>query len=144
MTTEHRKAPRRTVESIERIGNWGSVKYHHKLECGHVEIRARASRAPKLGCAWCLRTASKALEIGAVTKRFEGPLDYDERMRENEIQVARLRGSLASALGVPAEAVDLVVTEKGADLIVESAVVYLSPRDIGRIANNAFRTVSDV
>ena len=135
MTTEHRKAPRRTVESIERIGNWGSVKYHHNLECGHVEIRTRASRAPKLGCAWCLRTAIKVVDVGAATRQFDEPLDYDERMRENEIQVARLQGSLASALGVPTEAVDLVVTEKGADLTVESAVVYLSPRDIDRIAN---------
>jgi len=50
-----------------------------------------------------------------------------------EIEVARLRGSLASVLGVPAEAIDLVVTEKGADLTVESAVVFLSPGDIDRL-----------
>ena len=60
-------------------------------------------------------------------------LDYDQRLGHNEVQVARLRGSLASALGVPAEAVDLVVTERGADLIVESAIVFLSPGDIDRL-----------
>jgi hypothetical protein len=61
-------------------------------------------------------------------------LDYDERLGQNEVQVARLRGSLASALGVPIEAVDLVVTERGADLTVESAVVFFSPGDIDRLA----------
>lgn len=134
MTTEHRKAPRRKIESIDRLGNHGSVKYHHLLECGHTEIRARASRAPKLGCAWCLRTESKATEMAALTISYPEPLDYDERLSQNEIQVARLQGSLAKALGVPTEAVDLVVTERGGDLTVESAVVYLSPRDIERMA----------
>ena len=133
MTTEHRKAPRRKVEGIERTGNWGSVKYHHLLECGHTEIRTRASRAPKLGCAWCLRTEVKATEMAALAITYPKPLDYDERLGHNEIQVARLQGSLAKALGVPTEAVDLIVTEKGGDLIVESAVIYLSPRDIDRM-----------
>ena len=133
VTTEHRKAPRRKVEGIDRIGNWGSVKYHHLLECGHTEIRARASRAPKLGCAWCLRTEAKVAEMEALAIPYREPLDYDERLGQNEIQVARLQGSLAKALGVPTEAVDLVVTEKGGDLTVESAVVYLSPRDIDRM-----------
>ncbi len=134
MTTEHRKAPRRTIESIDRKGIHGSVKYHHLLECGHTEIRTRASRAPKLGCAWCFRTAEKERDVGAVTLSPMRTLDYDERLGQNEVQVARLRGSLASALGVPIEAVDLVVTERGADLTVESAVVFLSPGDIDRLA----------
>ena len=133
MTTEHRKAPRRRIEEIERVGNWGAVKYHHLLECGHTEIRARASRAPMLGCAWCLGMEAKASEMEALAIQYREPLDYDERLSHNEIQVARLQGSLAKALGVPTEAVDLVVTEKGGDLTVESAVVYLSPRDIDRM-----------
>ncbi len=134
MTTEHRKAPRRTIESIERKGIHGSVKYHHLLECGHTEIRTRASRAPKLGCAWCFRTAEKERDVGAVTLSPVMTLDYDQRLGHNEVQVARLRGSLASALGVPIEAVDLIVTERGADLTVESAVVFFSPGDIDRLA----------
>ena len=133
MTTEHRKAPRRAIQSIERMGRHGSVKYHHLLECGHTEIRTRASRAPKLGCAWCHRTTVKEREVGAVTLSSTMTLDYDERLGQNEVSVARLRGSLASALGVPIEAVDLVVTENGADLTVESAVVFLSPGDIDRL-----------
>ncbi len=74
-----------------------------------------------------------AVEMAALTITYPEPLDYDERLSQNEIQVARLQGSLAKALGVPTEAVDLVVTEKGGDLTVESAVVYLSPRDIDRM-----------
>ena len=72
--------------------------------------------------------------MAALTISYPEPLDYDERLSQNEIQVARLQGSLAKALGVPTEAVDLVVTERGGDLTVESAVVYLSPRDIERMA----------
>jgi len=133
MTSEHRKAPRRRIESIDRMGIHGSVKYHHLLECGHTEIRTRASRAPKLGCAWCFRTVEKERDVGAVTLSSTMTLDYDEILSQNEVHVARLRGSLASALGVPAEAVDLVVTERGAELTVESAVVFLSPGDIERL-----------
>lgn len=133
MTTEHRKAPRRKIQSIERMGRHGSVKYHHSLECGHTEIRTRASRAPKLGCAWCLRAVEKEREVGASTSRVPMPLDYDEVLGQNEVEVARLRGSLASALGVPNEAVDLVVSEKGAELSVESAVIFLSPQDVERL-----------
>ena len=134
MTTEHRKAPRRRIEEITRIGVHGSVKYHHELECGHTEIRPRASRAPKLGCAWCFRIEQAEPEFGAVVlKVSDDTVDYDERLSHNEVQVARLHGSLAKTLGVPTEAVDLVVTERGADLTVESAVVFLSPRDIARL-----------
>ena len=115
------------------MGIHGSVKYHHLLECGHTEIRTRASRAPKLGCAWCFRTVEKERDVGAVTLSSTMTLDYDEILSQNEVHVARLRGSLASALGVPAEAVDLVVTERGAELTVESAVVFLSPGDIERL-----------
>lgn len=71
--------------------------------------------------------------MAALAITYPKPLDYDERLGHNEIQVARLQGSLAKALGVPTEAVDLVVTEKAGDLIVESAVIYLSPRDIDRM-----------
>lgn len=134
MTTEHRKAPRRKIDLITRMGVHGSVKYHHFLECGHTEIRPRASRAPKLGCAWCFRVEQAEPKFGAVVLlSSSNALDYDERLSKNEVEVARLHGSLAKALGVPTEAVDLVVTENGADLSVESAVVFLSPRDIDRL-----------
>ena len=89
-----------------------------------------------MGCAWCFRTAEKERDVGAVTLSPMRTLDYDERLGQNEVQVARLRGSLASALGVPIEAVDLVVTERGADLTVEAAVVFLSPGDIERLARD--------
>ena len=116
------------------MGVHGSVKYHHLLECGHTELRPRASRAPKLGCAWCFRIEKAEPEFGAaVLKVSDETVDYDERLSHNEVQVARLHGSLAKALGVPTEAVDLVVVEKGADLMVESAVVFLSPGDIARL-----------
>lgn len=50
MTTEHRKAPRRSVVEISREGAWGRVKYKHLLSCGHTETRPRAATSPTL--AW--------------------------------------------------------------------------------------------
>ena len=87
-----------------------------------------------MGCAWCFRVEQAEPEFGAAVLRVsDDTVDYDERLSLNEVQVAGLHGSLAKALGVPTEAVDLVVVERGADLIVESAVVFLSPRDIARL-----------
>jgi len=136
MTTEHRKAPRRRVERIERVGAWGQVKYHHHLKCGHVEVRPRASKAPVIACAWCLKVAAKEIELVAATsaKPRVSAIDYDEELRKNEIEVAQLRAALAKALGVPNEAVDVVVAEEESkQLVVQSAVIFLTAADALRI-----------
>ena len=136
MTTEHRKAPRRRVERIDRVGAWGQVKYHHHLKCGHVEVRPRASKAPVIACAWCLKVAAKEIELVAATsaKPRVSAIDYDEELRKNEIEVAQLRAALAKALGVPNEAVDVVVAEEESkQLVVQSAVIFLTAADALRI-----------
>jgi len=140
MTTEHRKAPRRLVTEIERVGAWGQVKYHHTLSCGHVEVRPRASRAPMIACAWCLRVTAKEKELEAAVSAGPRvmPIDYDEELRKTEIEVAQLRASLAKVFGVPAEAVDIVVAEQeAAQLMVQSAVIFLTAADVLRITSGS-------
>ena len=47
-------APRRTILEIIKSGSWGRVEYRHRLECGHTEVRKRASSAPVISCTWCV------------------------------------------------------------------------------------------
>jgi hypothetical protein len=136
MTTEHRKSPRRSVERIERIGNWGTVKYHHHLECGHIEIRPRASTAPKIACVWCLKATERDAEWknpGAIDKNSVISLDYDLDMGQDEIRIEGTRAALSRELSIPPDAIDIVAVDAGGTLEIQSALVFLSSDDVKRI-----------
>jgi hypothetical protein len=80
--------------------------------------------------------AAKEIELVAATsgKSSVSAIDYDIELRKNEIEVAQLRASLAKALGVPNEAVDVVVAEEESkQLVVQSAVIFLTAADALRI-----------
>lgn len=49
-----RKAPPRKVIEIWRTGTYGNAQWHHRLECGHVQVRKRKAPAPEAKCAACL------------------------------------------------------------------------------------------
>jgi len=133
VTTEHRKAPRKTVESIDRVGGWGNVKYLHHLECGHIESRPRASTAPKLGCVACLRVKNRQEPEGLQQVNVE-VVDFGAQIAQDEITTNQLASRLAKTLGVPTEAIGLhqEIQESGRSS-VQYAVVYLSKDDIYRI-----------
>lgn len=133
MTTEHRKAPRKTVESIDRVGGWGNVKYLHHLECGHIESRPRASTAPKLACVSCLRVKNRQEPAGLQEVNVE-VIDFGAQIAQDEITTNQLASRLAKTLGVPTEAIGLhqEIQESGRSS-VQYAVVYLSKDDIYRI-----------
>ena len=138
MTTEHRKAPRRSIEEIKRVGGWGKVKYHHHLACGHIEIRNRASSAPKLGCAWCFRASERDAELRnpAVSNQTPPPtVDSDPVMGQDEIDIGQTRAALATALSVPADAIDIVAIDAGGSLEIQNALVFLSAHDVMRLTN---------
>jgi hypothetical protein len=142
MTTEHRKAPKRAVVEILRVGEWGKVKYHHTLSCGHTEVRQRATTAPKLACVWCLRAEKKDEELRvlapAAPEILPEVIDIDATLSENEVQVARHRASLAKLMGVPMEAVDISVQWRGGSLVIQGAVVFLSANDVARLSRGGF------
>lgn len=133
MTTERRKAPRREVKEIRRVGSWGNVEYHHVLVCGHIEKKPRASSAPKIACAWCLRTEAKELEMVALTQTVRPQID-DENLASEETEVKMAQASIASQFGVRADAVDVVTKDVDGVLQIRYATVFLTEKDVRRIA----------
>lgn len=135
MTTEHRKAPRRDVTEIRRVGGWGQVKYHHILSCGHMETRPRASSSPKLGCVQCLRTDARVSEMKAIPAPVRLPTVSDDEMATLETEVFMMRATIATRFGIPIDSVDLVTTDDAGILRVRYATVFLTEKDVTRITN---------
>ena len=137
MTTEHRKAPRRSVVAINRLGNWGAVRYEHKLECGHIEIRPRASTAPKLACVGCLKAKAFSSEIEALVKKNESNqiIEIDENYASNESLINSIRASIASYFKVDSNDVDVICTDINGELKIQCATVFLSSPDVYRISH---------
>lgn len=135
MTTEHRKAPRRTITEIRRSGAWGEVKYEHLLSCGHSEFRLRASTAPKIACAWCLRSRSKELEIKALTNPSVVNDNHDELFLKAETEIGRIKGQIAYEFKIPLEQVDVVATDENGITKINFVKVFLSPADVRRITS---------
>lgn len=134
MTTERRRAPRKKIVSIEKIGRWGELTYNHKLECGHIDARKRAASSGEIACLWCLRAEEQAIEL----KKFTAPpvqsVFYDDNLAEEETRIEKTRAAIAARIGIPMEAVDVATEDINGVLVIRSAVVYLSARDINRIS----------
>jgi len=138
MTTEHRKAPRRKIEDISRVGGWGNVKYHHHLECGHVEVRPRASSAPKLACVMCLKVTALDAElkkIPAPEEIFPESIDFDETAGKDEVRINKIAATIASRFGVPVEAVSIQTQFSGGRLQVRAGHIFLGPNDVERLGD---------
>ena len=134
MTTEHRKAPRRKVLEISRVGAWGNVQYQHKLECGHTESRPRATRSPKLACAWCLRADAKDAELKSLAQTADDLFaDVDEN--QEEIIARETQALIAAKFGIPNDAVSLSIEFRAGRLVVTNAVVFLEAGDVRRLTN---------
>jgi hypothetical protein len=135
MTTERRKAPRRSVTKIERAGSWGNVIYRHFLSCGHVEERKRAASTPELACTWCPKAEQKEQEIKALSR--PGILvAYEPNLADQELKIESSRAAIAQRLGVPLDAVDIASEDIAGELIIRSATIYLSARDVARIVDS--------
>lgn len=133
MTTEHRKSPRRKVIEIRRSGAWGEVKYQHLLECGHSEFRLRAATAPKIACAWCLRSKNKETEIKALATPAPLNDSLDEMFLEGETEIGRVRAVISHQYKVPLEQVDVVATDVNGLTKINYVKVFLSPADVRKI-----------
>jgi len=107
-----KSAPQKHVVSIDRVGEWGKRVYHHKLECGHVEVRNRASTAPKIACTWCVIGEQKGKELKSLTlispPITEEVWDFYDDTANQEIDVAKLRAGISLAIGCPQESVEIV------------------------------------
>lgn len=58
----------------------------------------------------------------------------DDELANTEAYIASVKATIASRLGVDAEAVDVVVKDVQGELEIRSATVFLSARDVRKIA----------
>ena len=134
MTTEHRRAPRRTIVNVSREGAWGKVKYKHLLDCGHTEVRDRASTSPTLACAWCLRINERSKEIDALSRTSRKPyIDESSSLANNEISISKARAALSSKFGVPLDSVDIASSDVNGNFEINYALIFLSSGDVARL-----------
>ena len=137
MSSEHRRAPKREVVDITRTGAWGQVRYIHKLSCGHAESRPRAATTSSLACAWCLRAEHKNLEMKALSSPSSfAPIKEEQSLSAFETGVDKMRAAIASRFSVPQDAIDITVVDENGELIIKSAVVFLSSLDVARLSKS--------
>lgn len=141
-----KSAPQQIVLSIERIGGWGRVEYHHTLECGHVEIRKRASTAPSIACTWCVVASDKGRELQAL-RIIQPPVieevwDFYDNSITDEVTVAKMRGDIASVIGCSQGDVEVVSTvgEDGI-LRVMYATIFLDSLSIKKILGKSVSVI---
>ena len=131
MSTVNRKqAPQQTVLSISRYGEWGKVEYAHKLECGHTEIRKRASRAPKIACEQCVKAdTAKQMLSKFVPIRIEESFDWDDdiasSIAKTEQDIGRLRAGIAARFNIGPESIDVITEETEEGAFVSYVVIVL-------------------
>lgn len=118
-----RSAPRRAVVEVWRTGSgYGTTLWHHRLDCGHVEVRKRRAPAAQVGCVRC----EAGGQVEAVVP--VGPVSAEATF---DAEVAVLRARLAGALGVPADTVSIQVEGSR----VAGALVLLGPRQIADLVD---------
>jgi hypothetical protein len=83
---------------------------------------------------WCLRAEEQAAELKKLTAPPIQSVFYDDNLAEEETRIEKTRAAIAARIGVPMEAVDVAAEDVNGVLVIRSAVVYLSARDIGRLA----------
>lgn len=128
MATGRTSAPKLAVTRVDRIGPWGSVSYHHHLECGHVEVRRRCSKVgDKIACTRCqdvLQRRSALAEHPVVSQVFHS----DEDIAAELTQEARIRANVAAMLGVPADTIEVNLHP------ARRITIFLSAQEVARLS----------
>lgn len=133
MPVNRKSAPRQQVTSIERIGSWGRVEYHHHLACGHTAIRKRASTTEVLACDGCVLAQEHQISLAKQDTHGTDDDIYDPLHSEiaiTEKDTAIIKAGLVALFEVPAEAVDLVIGDDDGVLRLQYAVILLSADEI--------------
>lgn len=144
-----RQAPKREIIAINKIGPWGSVRYEHQLECGHSEMLIRASSAKRIACSICgankhddIDTSSStdsktdsSKQNAISTSYFDARLDFDDSFSEDELLVRRVAADIAALLDIPVDAVSVNTDASSGRLIITSAYVFLSSKDLSRLTS---------
>lgn len=145
-----KKAPRRAIKEISRIGSWGRVEYHHKLECGHIEVRKRANSTGIMACTGCVLSEQyerRAPKVRENDEHVGSDLSYDildqlgSELAINEGTAQFLKAELAVRFNVPVEAIEVAldIDEMGQQSL-SGAYILLSADEVIRIINQADET----
>jgi hypothetical protein len=117
-----------TVMRVDRVGAWGSVSYHHLLDCSHIEVRRRCAKVgDKIACTRCqdvLERRNALAEVAPASQAFHS----DEDVAAEMTQEARIRANVAAMLGVPADTVDVAL------LPTRRITIFLSPAEVTRLS----------
>lgn len=107
MNSSKVSAPKLSVIHVDRVGGWGSVSYHHILECKHIEIRKRCAKiAEKIACSKCQDILGKRASL-AETALTSQAFQSDDEIAADMTVEARLRANISSLLGIPVDAIDI-------------------------------------
>lgn len=130
MATKRGIAPKMAVTSVSRIGPWGSVFYHHLLECGHTESRRRCAKVgERIACIRCQEIVEHRSTLGDRVISSREP-DSDVDVAAGMSQESRIRANIASMLGVPAETIDVALFP------TRTVTIFLSPSEVTRLSEN--------
>jgi hypothetical protein len=138
-----KSAPQRLVLEIVKTGEWSKVQYIHRLECGHSEVRKRAAGTQKISCINCVK-AQKAEDILSNLARpvvVAPPIEetwidgIGEDIAHTEQEIGFIRAGIANSLGIPAEAVDVVMENTDDGMQLSYVMVYLDPDTAKSIAS---------
>ena len=125
-----KSAPQKNIVSIDKQGAWGDVSYYHKLECGHTEIRKRATRAPKIACEQCVKAnTAKQMLSKFVPIKIEEVFDWDDdiasSIAKTEQDIGRLRAGIAAKFNIGPESIDVITEETEEGTFVSYVVIVL-------------------
>lgn len=135
-------APRRAILEIIKSGSWGRVEYRHRLECGHTEVRKRASSAPVISCTWCVVAERKDDELRklAQTPVRDVLIDVSDLLDDGfgediiaEDDANRMRAGLSAKFGIPVESIDTVLEDVDGHLQVQYVVLFLDASSARRL-----------
>jgi hypothetical protein len=141
-----KQAPRRQIESIDRVGDWGDVTYRHNLSCGHAEIRKRKSTKTHIACMGCLKASDFQNTASPVVPRIE-PVEpvlpewtVIEETASGEAQIERLRAAIAAHNGIAVDAVDVVTSQQTAATEVAYVLAFIDTASALRILRKTHDT----
>lgn len=128
MATSKANAPKLSVVRVDRVGPWGSVSYHHQLECSHIEVRRRCAKiGDKIACTRCqdvLERRTALADSAPISQAFQS----DEEVAAEMTQEARIKANVAAMLGVPADTVDVALHP------ARRITIFLSSQEVARLS----------
>lgn len=118
------------VMSVGRIGPWGSVYYHHLLECGHTESRRRCAKVgDRIACIRCQEIVERRSVLADLVVKTQES-DSDEAVAAGMTQESRIKANIASMLGIPADTIDVALHP------TRQIIIFLSPQEVTRLSEN--------